>query len=55
MLTRVHAPTERQLRYLIFGILLLILGFLADGVMTEPGHHAAMILGGILIGYGASR
>jgi len=36
------------------GAALVIAGFACDG-MTEVGHHFFLILGGVLIGYGAAK
>jgi hypothetical protein len=48
------ALTAQRLSLLLLGLALLVTGYLLDGV-TEPGHHAALILGAGSIGYGLAR
>jgi hypothetical protein len=38
----------------ILAAALVLLGFALDGT-TEVGHHLALILGGVAIGYGAGK
>lgn len=49
--TRPVARPTLRLAAIVGACLLIVLGFLLDGT-TEPGHHAALIIGGLVAGLG---
>ena len=42
------------LKWAALGSGLIIVGFICDGI-TEVGHHAALILGGVILGAGVTK
>ena len=44
----------RRIAWGVLAAALVAAGFACDGV-TEVGHHFFLILGGVVIGYGAAR
>ncbi len=48
------AWTLPRLLWFVAAALLIAVGFLVDGT-SEPGHHAALILGGVFCGAGLAK
>jgi hypothetical protein len=54
MHTSTRANLKKLTGWIAAGATLIALGFAVDG-LTEVGHHAFLILGGIAVGFGAAR